>query len=508
MFLALQFPFADLRQFIGEESGRLSTPKVSLPQNIGKDFIRTSGLVKRRRKGGVKEWAGEELYCNGELALRFPNRLGDIQFGTGSLTGAVVDTFRRFHSSGVVARFEVALQLSLKYQNLSAVTAPEWFSFMRDVLQITMHKRNIPQKIGSMQGSQKTELGLQRKVSTRVKLINAGKFLAQHYLAATTNRQLVPQVETQPWWYYPGKPALVVEIKEPYSLPKALPHMRHVLDLPEASASIFHTWLDFDNQPCSAWFVAMGEGDPDTVRRLRIHLTRLHAERECLNIVLANIGTDPGCKLKLGHDLTQSDAIKAYLDEALASIQKPKRFGINQAPIFKAAHDAFGIALEGEAATLQQMHWQLAEKVEKYIKRTENEAKITTIIYEGAMITNIQMDNVSITGDFTVVTAKNIENSFNKVGKSDVNSDLKEKLKLLTIEVAKLAKELPTEAAEKVTRDLDNLTFEAISNTPRKKWYELSAEGILEAAKAVANMTESVTKAVMAAVAALAVFGV
>ncbi|NOZ68065.1 MAG: hypothetical protein GXP46_02155 [Deferribacteres bacterium] len=507
MFLALQFPFADLREFLGDEGGRLPSPKVALPKKIGRDFIRSSGLIRRRRKGGVKEWAGEELYCSGELALRFPNRLGDMQFGTGSVKGAVVDTFRRFHSKGPVARFEVAFQLRVKYRDFDEASAPEWFALLRDVLQIPMHKRYIPQKrlsTSKILNPSESLQGRQTEMPTKVNLIHAGNVLAQHYLAATTNRQLIPQVELQPWWYCPGTPALIVEIKEPYSLPMALPHAREVLHVPDASASIFHAWLEFDNQPCSAWFFAMGEGDPDAVRRLRINLTRLHAERECLNLVLANIGTTQGCNIKLGDNLKQLDAIQQYLNDALVSIQKPKRFGISQASMFEVAHDAFEIAIEGQEATLQEMGWQVAEKVDNYIRRAENNAKITTVIKGDVVTTNIQLDNVCIGGDFNVATAKNIEKSFNRVKKAEVNSDLKEKLKLLTVEVAKLAKELPSDNAEKLTRDLDNLTSEALSAKPRRKWYELSAEGILEAAKAVANVTESVTKAVTAVVATLA----
>lgn len=500
MFLALQFPFADLREFLGDKSGRLINADVSLSQRIGKDFIRSSGIITRRRKKVSNDWPGEQVYCSSKLALRFPNRLGEIQFESGSTKYSIVNTSRRFYSIGPVARFEVALQLDVQFENLDKVSALEWAGLLRDVLHIPMHKRNISRKSFSdcMQEMQS------KKTSKTVELIHAGKDIAQHYLAATTNRKLEPPVNPQPWWYIPGTPALVIEVKEGCSLPTVFPYTQHVLDVPEASASIFHTWLNFDNhEPCSAWFMVMGKGDPDAVRRLRINLTRLHAERECLHRVLANIRTVSGCKIRIEENFDQLDAINSYIKDALASIQKPKQFGMNRSSMFEAAHDAFGIEFGGDEATLQKLGWQLAENVENYIRRAENKAKITTVIYKGAMITNIQMGNVTVSGDFNLVTAKNIENSFNKVEKSEVNSDLKDKLKELTVEVANLAKQLPKDKAEEVTRYLDSLTSEAVAEKPSKEWYEFSANGILEAAKFVASMIEPISTAVKAVLALL-----
>lgn len=502
MFLALQFPFVDLREFLEEESGRLTRNADVSSCIAGEDFIRSSGDITYRRKKGVSEWAGEELYCRSKLALRFPNRLGEMQSVSGSVKATVVNTFRRFYSTGPVARLEVALQLDVQSESFNKVSALEWVGLLRDILHIPMHKRNLSRKnpSDSMQAIQS------KKASKTVELIHARKDIAQHYLAATTNRKLEPPVKPQPWWYVPGTPALVIEVKEGCSLPMVFPHTRHVLDVPEASASIYHARLEFDKkQSCSAWFMVMGDGDPDAVRRLRINLTRLHAERECLHRVLANIQTSNTGRIKIGDSFPQLDAINSYINKALKSIQKPKQFGIDRRSMFEVAHDAFGIALEGHEATLQGLGWQLAENVKNYIRRAENKAKIITVINEGDMITNIQMGNVTVSGDFNLVTARNIENSFNKVEKSEVNSDLKEKLKLLTIEVANLAKQLPSDIAEEVTRDLKTLTEESISPKPRKKWYELSFSGILEAAKYVASMIEPITTSVTAVRAALAI---
>jgi len=95
-------------------------------------------------------------------------------------------------------------------------------------------------------------------------------------------------------------------------------------------------------------------------------------------------------------------------------------------------------------------------------------------------------DGTIIHGDFVV--ANKIKDSFNKVDSSNVSDNLKEILKMLATEVGKISKELPKEQAEQVANDLQTLTNEATSENPRKKWWQLSAEGIKEAAQSVGEV--------------------
>ena len=61
-----------------------------------------------------------------------------------------------------------------------------------------------------------------------------------------------------------------------------------------------------------------------------------------------------------------------------------------------------------------------------------------------------------------------------------------------------MAKQLPEKKAEQAAQDLETLTNEATSREPRRRWYELSAEGLIEAAKTVGKMAEPVVKTVEA----------
>lgn len=98
-------------------------------------------------------------------------------------------------------------------------------------------------------------------------------------------------------------------------------------------------------------------------------------------------------------------------------------------------------------------------------------------------------DNAIIHGDFVV--ANKIKDSFNKAASSNVSDNLKAILENLAIEIGKINEQLPKEQAEQVANDLQSLTNEATSEKPRKKWWELSAEGIKEAAQSVGEVGKS-----------------
>ncbi len=78
---------------------------------------------------------------------------------------------------------------------------------------------------------------------------------------------------------------------------------------------------------------------------------------------------------------------------------------------------------------------------------------------------------------------------------------LEAELLKLTVLVEQLVAQLPVhdEAAKvKVDRALTTLKQEATSKTPDRAWYDISVKGLLEAAKAVASLTEPITASVKA----------
>jgi len=98
-------------------------------------------------------------------------------------------------------------------------------------------------------------------------------------------------------------------------------------------------------------------------------------------------------------------------------------------------------------------------------------------------------------GDINKISAMNIMNSFNKISDS-LSPQMKELFAILTNDLTRMCEKMPQEKAEEVARDFDCLINEAKSQKPRKQWYELSAQGLIEAAKTVKEFSEPVIKTV------------
>jgi len=332
-------------------------------------------------------------------------------------------------------------------------------------------------------------------------VVTAGAQLAAHHLASTTEHKPAAAA-VEPWWSTAGVPAIFLEYEEADNLVLP-PHSRAVSSSRVGAEVLHYAWLQVEGQRCSVWLLrsdAKGASQHE-LRRLRIHLLRLHAERECLRLVLQAISES---RIAIDVNVEQADRVQEYLDDAMPIVSRSLRGGVEQSQILEVARDAVGIAIPGQAASFNSMRRQLAEKVTRYIRRSEISAPVITNVYGDQMNTHIQLGTVTIGGDFNLVTAHNIQSSFNKAAGAEIAPPLKEALKKLTVEVASLAKQLPTDVAERTSKDLEVLTSEAVSKNPRKDWCELSAKGLLDAAKTVTKLTVPVTTAVKAVLAFLA----
>jgi hypothetical protein len=102
-------------------------------------------------------------------------------------------------------------------------------------------------------------------------------------------------------------------------------------------------------------------------------------------------------------------------------------------------------------------------------------------------------DGTKIKGN--LVIAHDITDSFNQAA-TTADPNLKKLLEQLCAQVEKLLPALPPDQQAQAKQDLSTFVAEATSDKPRRKWYELSAEGLVEAAKACGNMAGPVAQAV------------
>jgi hypothetical protein len=115
---------------------------------------------------------------------------------------------------------------------------------------------------------------------------------------------------------------------------------------------------------------------------------------------------------------------------------------------------------------------------------------------EGQMVTNtVNIGDDNIIMDSTVIAGK-IQDSFNSSTETAGSSEIKAALKELHIAVARMCTELEKREAEHAADSLKMLTREITSGKPEKKWYHVSAEGLMKAAEAAANTGGAVLAAV------------
>jgi tetratricopeptide (TPR) repeat protein len=105
--------------------------------------------------------------------------------------------------------------------------------------------------------------------------------------------------------------------------------------------------------------------------------------------------------------------------------------------------------------------------------------------------------NVSGTGN-VVVVGKRMGNVTNTVNQSNASGEVKQLIESLTAEIKALAEKNPDDSPliEQMAADVETLSKEIASEAPRRKWYELSLEGLKEAAEAVGEVAAPILKIV------------
>lgn len=469
MLLVVQFPFADLRGFLPDTGSRLRRPAWPIPE-LAKDFIRSSGPIRRRRQGGAREWAGEEVFGDVRRVLSFPNHIRRRTCADSRSSSRTTCLFKRYYSDGVVARFELGLRIATN-------------SYLPPVHTTALFRVVLNEAVA---------VGTHADKRHETRLLDAGPLLARHFLASTTAHRATPAAELQRWWFSCGTPAVFLQ-HESHEHLEFPPHSRLVIDSAESVLKLQHRWLEFDNRRCSIWFLSTDTDRGDTARRLRVHMSRLHAELECLRTVLMHL--DEGTRFDLSRNGAASEALQSYLNRSIQLLQRPTRAGWNQRAMLEAARRAMTARLEGEMTSLRSFRRQIARKVRRYVKEANATTGATGSTLEKSMTGIFHAEHVTVGGDFNVTAAKSINSSFNRSADTSSVEGLGPRLEALTVLIEKLSARLPAQQAEQVTRDLDVLKSEATSAHPRRPWYELSIKGITEAAKAVADLTSPIAQA-------------
>ena len=344
MFITFQIPLLDVRAFLSGAPGDLLQEKIWPFPSPAKDFIRSWGGYDRRRRGGIRYWHGEHLYCNAAHALRFQKGLLERMLMPGQVR--VVPRYRRYYFDGTnVGRLEIGLitRLTKRAYSGSLRGPEELVAFIEQILSL------------------ETWVRIEKRNLTRCHLVNCGKYIIHSYLNATTQRGS-EAIQPESWWASAGMPQLLIEFEEDEIT--AFPeHTRSfcVLDegrgkggTPNKSHEIkLHTFsMVSNNRFLHIWLMKQGYSDSVEIRReVRINLFRYHAERECLKAFLGHLAHG-----KLTPEEIGSDDLQTYLNDALEFVSKKNRKGLPQSEILEAVQRFNALLSEGEdTAIIRQL---------------------------------------------------------------------------------------------------------------------------------------------------------
>lgn len=362
-------------------------------------FVRGFGRAHRRRRGGLVGWPGEDVYCDLSRALRFQQWVDGALLEVGEQRFRVSCVYRRLHSDGrVLTRIEVGLGVR---RVRTAPSFARWYGLDRaTVAALVKRVLALPVRVRSDRAS------LQGAT-----LFRAGGPLSIGFLLSSTRQASVDSLDRERRRSYieDGSPVVFVEYApdEIAELPREVRPVEAVQRLAslrtpcEPSSAIENRdrqrahlgdrsrdelpMLAFARLPAperncqvAVWFMqadrSSGESR-DVVRRVRMHVFRLHAECDCLGAVLrlaTRAGSSPPWK-----DSETLRLLERYLDDSTKLLSRSSRAGVEHDAVFDALSTSdSGSITTSERYTLLQsvgtVRLQVVERLESLL--TSNRA--------------------------------------------------------------------------------------------------------------------------------------
>lgn len=316
MLLCVQFPLADVRPFLREESRSVASPTA---------FVRRAGRRSSRRGGGTLEWPADTRYWQARSTVRYVDRLDQRSFGTDRKAG-FRGAFRRLYWDKTMlppARLELGIANTGagRARSREPLTAPQFGAaegraILRDFLE-------MPVAIAS------------NGVLGKHSLNSAAEPLARLLLESTTRFKEADGFRPQGWWVRPGKPMFMVEygFSEQGEPP---PQARLVAE--ERWVTLHFHSEEIDGRSLPVWWLGVHDApwNPE-IRLLRLHLLRIHAELQTLLSVLELIADVDRCE-DFAADGPRSSVFDAYLRKAVGLLSREAHYGFETAEVLESAY--------------------------------------------------------------------------------------------------------------------------------------------------------------------------
>ena len=498
MLVSVQIPLADSRGFLPDETRRIKNPDWKNPQ-AGKGFVRAFGGLKPRLRGGLPEWPSEEVVCATYGAPKFIPPLCSKSL---EQDGWYLDrcAFRRLLSNGRgVTRIEVGFSIAHGFRMMP------WTVLLDVVNQV------LSFEVRCSEG---------RAIVRECKLGASGSYLAKRFLAETTRTSPADGFTPASWWVTDGEPVVFVELEDAMFRPPD--RTFRPVSLPWPGYQLYYTRALHRGLHIGVWILKIEPGyslgswtyqssGKIVARQVRLHLMRLHAERQTLKVVFQHI--DKGY-IPIQARLKQGDPLQTFLNHATGLLLNREIYGVPMSPMLRCIEVFDDLVMPGQRASLLAQLNDIRPNVLKKIRsatqvRPSDRAGIVNIIgnegsvtlqlnrKDGRLVSQfVNADGATIHGD--LVVADFITNSFNRVRDSKINGELRTKLDDLNKAVSDLTEYVSPDAARDAAKALDAVTREAISTKVDEDWFSAGVKKLTKIAETVGESATPVINALAA----------
>lgn len=348
MFVALQQPFADGRPFIGSDSRKLALPTFALGIDVNQSqFLRGFGLFDERRPGVPSDWPAEDVFCGAARGVRLAADALAALDDQVAAPGHFVCAFRRFLSNGeAVSRIEIGIGRRPSGARGAPMDGEQLVRFLQTCLRLPIHFRS-------------------RNATVSAELVSAGSKLARHVLNSSTRWKDAEGFEPIPWWVTPGRLLVLLEYS-PHEI-ASLPELARPVALETEDLALHHLGFRRETRFARVWLLGIRPGaNRDRLRGIRLHLLRLHCEREAVGAILRHISQG---RLPLPAAKTPRTPLLGYLENAMGFLERGKVYGHDQSQLLDIAYGYDDLVTGAQRATLREelgrIYRSLAERVDR-----------------------------------------------------------------------------------------------------------------------------------------------
>lgn len=344
MLFCIQFPFSDLRAFLDRQPkvlGRPTWPAAAPDQ----DFVRSFGPIRRRKLRGLDGWVGEGVICDAGGAIKFAQL---PTFVSENLRVPLRIAYRRFYFDGLaLGKLEIGIANARPVSD--NLTRTQSASLIEHILSTPVTVGGISSKAVIREGSYQP---------VRTVLGKAGKHIARLYAASTISHP--PRTELVDWWVLPATPMLfLVQSRwERFLIPyHGLAIPAPMLTPQPGWTELIHCEVPYRGGSLRMWTLRLGQQRKyRDDRAIKICLLRLHAEQECLRLVLQNVATK---RIQPEIRGNACQALQHYLNLATKRIS--------------------GLNSEGAALVPSGQFAEIARQSEKFINPGESDALLQSL---------------------------------------------------------------------------------------------------------------------------------